>query len=345
MKALTTTATLALLTATPLMADHHHNPADTISALVGHAASYSHFAPELPEMRARISQINTEFGLHVSEIEPNLHFVTDQIYQSAFLVTDEGVVVLDAPASFGPRLRQVIAMVAPDQPITHLIYSHAHVDHNGAAATFADIEGLTVVGAAGNVELATALAHRGLLAPTKTFEDTLDLTIGGVPINLQTAAYHAEDTDVIIHLPEQEFLMAIDTITPGEVPFMNFGATTDLHGYIESYDTFLEYDFTHFLSGHVSVLGNRDDVLLNRAYVHDVHDTVMDLMPGFLDRMGQAMELVNFEHGNLSYRMAIEGVRDDCTAQIISRWQDKLSVVDVWADSHCETVVLYAIMH
>ena len=31
--------------------------------------------------------------------------------------------------------------------------------------------------------------------------------------------------------------------------------------------------------------------------------------------------------------------------EIIARWKDRLSVVDVWADSHCEAMVLYYIMH
>jgi hypothetical protein len=39
--------------------------------------------------------------------------------------------------------------------------------------------------------------------------------------------------------------------------------------------------------------------------------------------------------------VAIETVRRDCAKQIIDRWKSKLSVVDVWADSHCETVILH----
>jgi hypothetical protein len=41
----------------------------------------------------------------------------------------------------------------------------------------------------------------------------------------------------------------------------------------------------------------------------------------------------------------MENVRKDCATQIIDRWKGRLSVVDVWADSHCETVILHAIMH
>jgi hypothetical protein len=112
-----------------------------------------------------------------------------------------------------------------------------------------------------------------------------------------------------------------------------------------SFETFLSYDFEHFLSGHVSVLGNRQDVETARDYAHDVRDTVYDLWPGFMDLFMANMELTEFQHGNLAYRMTMEEIRDECAGEIIERWQGTLSVVDLWADSHCETVVMHAIMH
>jgi len=325
--------------------ENQHNPANAISVEIDHPDSFRHFAPVLPATRAKAAEINTEFGLHVSEIEPRLFFLTDLIYQSAVLVTDAGVVVLDAPPSFGKGHRAAIEMVAPGVPITHLIMSHAHADHNGGGHSFADIDGLTVIAASANAE---SLAHnplRGVPTPTQTFDEQLALTIGGVPVALQTASFHAEDTDVIIHLPDQRFLMAIDTITPGEAPFMNFGATSNFAGYLESFETLLAYDFEHFLSGHVSVLGNRDDLLLAQAYTMDVRETIYGLMPGFNDRMISAMRLVEFQNDNLAYRIAMEQIRDECTAGVIERWESRLSVVDLWAHSHCETVLLHAVTH
>lgn len=322
-----------------------HNPANTISTDVDHPDSFRHFAPELPQMRARAAEINTDFGLHVSEIEPGLFFVTDLIYQSAFAVTETGVVVFDAPPSFGERLRMAIEMSAPGVPITHFVLSHKHADHNGGGFAFADIEGLEVIAAEASADSLAENPLRGVLTPTETFEDALSLTVGGLQIELQTANFHANDTDVMIHLPEQKFLMAVDTITPGEAPFMNFGATSNLEGYMESFDTFLSYDFEHFLSGHVSVLGTRQDVETARDYAHDVRDTVYGIWPEFMDRFMAHMELTEFQHGNLAYRLTMEEIRDECATEIIDRWAETLSVVDLWADSHCETVVLHAIMH
>ena len=226
-----TIACLAILNpAVPVLADGtgsdvRHNTANAIQLDPDHPDSFRRFAPELPAMLDRVPAINTEWGLHVSEIEPGLFFVTDLIYQSAFLVTDAGVVVFDAPPSFGEGLRAAIEATAPDVPITHLIMSHGHSDHNAGGFNFADVPDLTVVAAREVAETLAAQPLPGVLTPTRTFDEALDLLIGGVPISLRTAHFHAEDTDVIIHLPEQAFLMAIDTITPGEAPFMNFGAT------------------------------------------------------------------------------------------------------------------------
>jgi glyoxylase-like metal-dependent hydrolase (beta-lactamase superfamily II) len=332
-------------TAATALAGREHNPANTIAAEQHHPDSFRHFAPELASMRERAAQINTAFGLHVSEIEPGLFFVTDLIYQSAFLVTDEGVVVFDAPPSFGENLRAAIELKAPGVPITNVIMSHAHADHTGGGHTFADIGGLTVLAAAENAASLAENPLRGVLTPTETFDEALALTIGGVPIELQTANFHSVDTDVMIYLPEQRFLMAVDTITPGEAPFMNFGGTSNLAGYMASFETLLSYDFEHFLSGHVSVLGNRQDVIAARDYAFDVWNTVFDLWPSFGERFVGNMELTAFQHGNLAYRMAMESVRDACASQIIERWEGTLSAVDLWADSHCETVILHAIMH
>ena len=343
---LTSVACFAFLTATAQVhAGDGHNTANTIRLEQDHPDSFRHFAPELPQMRARVSPINTPSGLHVSEIEPGLFFVTDQIYQSAFLVTQAGVVVFDAPPSFAERLRLEIDSAAPGTPITHLIMSHGHSDHNGGGFAFADVPNLSVIAAN---EVAATLEVQplpGILSPTKTFADSLAFSVGGVPIELQAAHYHAEDTDVMIYLPQQKFLMAIDTITPGEAPFMNFGATTNVNAYFASFESFLAYDFEHFLSGHVSILGTRADVIAARDYAWDVRDTVAELMPTFHDRMMQGLAAVDFQNANLAYRYAIESIRDDCSAKIIERWQTKLSVVDLWADSHCETTTVYNIMH
>lgn len=321
------------------------NTANVISLDPEHANSYTTFAPELESTLARTPQLDPDTQLYVEEIEPNLFYVTGGIYQSAFLKTDEGVVVLDAPPSFAHKLPAIIGEKAPDLPITHLIYSHGHTDHVGGAAVFGDVEGLEVVATA---NVAVSIAEDGaptILQPTMTYEGEYELTVGDEVIELKSATFHAEDEDAIIYLPKQKFLMAVDTITTGEVPFMNFGATTDIGEYLNMFDELLTYDFDYLLSGHLSILANRDDVLENKAYAYDVQAAVLTRMQTFQQRFGETLAAMEFRNGNLAYRSAIEQIRGECSAEIIQKWQDQLSAVDIWADSHCQTMILYYIMH
>src|SRR5919112_400014 len=74
-------------------------------------------------------------GYLVEEIRDDLFWVTEGAYNTIFLVTDEGVVAIDAPPTIGKNYLKAISEVT-DKPITHVIYSHAHIDHIGAAGMF-----------------------------------------------------------------------------------------------------------------------------------------------------------------------------------------------------------------
>ena len=71
-------------------------------------------------------------GYRLQELGSGLYMVTDNAYQSMFLVHDSGVVVVDAPPSYAAHIPKAIAEVT-DLPITHLVYSHSHADHIGGA--------------------------------------------------------------------------------------------------------------------------------------------------------------------------------------------------------------------
>ena len=53
-----------------------------------------------------------EQGYYVGRVERNLFWVTDGTYQSAFLATDEGIVLFDAPPTIGHNLRRAVDEIA-----------------------------------------------------------------------------------------------------------------------------------------------------------------------------------------------------------------------------------------
>ena len=320
------------------------NTANVVGLDPKDANSYRSFAPILAKTTARKPQLDPVTQMYVEEVKPNLFYVTDGIYQSAFLKTGAGVIVFDAPPSFAWKLPEIIAQHSPDEAIKYLVYSHGHTDHVGGASAFSDVQGLQVVAPLKVAETIKEGGNSNILPPTKTFQDQYEFSLGVEKVELKTAAFHSEDVDVIIYVPKQKFIMAVDTITPGEAPFMDFGVTADIGEYIKFFDEVLLYDFDIILSGHVSILGNRADVVVGRDYVFDVRDTILKAMPTFLGKFGTVFEAFGYTNDNLAYRSAIESVRGECSAEIIDRWKDRLSVVDVWADSHCEKMILYYIM-
>jgi glyoxylase-like metal-dependent hydrolase (beta-lactamase superfamily II) len=336
------TATCACATAPQSAA---RDTANTVSLDPNTPDSYRAFAPELARTLARAPKIESNTGVHANEVKPDLFWVTDGIYQSAFVRTGEGIIVFDAPASLADKLPGVIASHANGEPVRVLLYSHSHADHIGGSRAFADVAGLSVVAPASVAAAIRGDAHPGILAPNVTFEAEHMFSLGREHVEIRTASFHSENTDAIIYVPRQKFIVAVDTMTPGDVPYANFGSTSKFAGDVAFFDEIMRYDFDTILTGHTAVLGTRDDVVVNREYVHDVRDTALRGMKVMLPTFEQRFATLDHKNGNLAYRMAIETVRGDCTRQIVDRWTVRLSVVDVWAHTHCETVIQYAIMH
>ena len=101
------------------------------------AADLSDYAP-IPQ--SALGPALNEQGYYVGRVERNLYWVTDGVYNSAFLTTPDGVVLFDAPPSIGHNLRRAVDEIAAangvTNQVTHLVYSHHHADHGSAASLF-----------------------------------------------------------------------------------------------------------------------------------------------------------------------------------------------------------------
>src|SRR5258705_3554505 len=81
-----------------------------------------------------------EQGYYVGRVERNLYWVTDGVYQAAFLTTTDGVVLFDAPPSIGHNLQRAIVEIAQangvSNKVTYLVHTHHHADHAGPSSPF-----------------------------------------------------------------------------------------------------------------------------------------------------------------------------------------------------------------
>lgn len=138
--------------------------------------------------------------------------------------------------------------------------------------------------------------------------------------------------------------MAVDALAPGYAPFKDFGITADVGKYISSFEDILKYDFDFILTGHLSFLGNRADVVETRDYVRDVEAAVINAITTkpLPVRFGETFAAMgNAANGYLVFRYVIESVAKECSARVIDKWKHRLAAVDVWADGHCETMLLH----
>ena len=160
--------------------------------------------------------VDPKLGYGVSKTADQFYVVTDGIWQSGFLVTQDGVVLLDAPASFGAKLPEIVGTIT-DRPITHLIYSHAHQDHTGAAGTLKRaIPSLTIVAHERVGAYLLDMADPSRPIPNETFRGSRTLKVGGQVIELdEVGPYHSVEADLFISLHRQGVLYAIDSYTPG----------------------------------------------------------------------------------------------------------------------------------
>src|SRR5580692_5786019 len=72
--------------------------------------------PVLPAVRAKYWDIDPAVGYGVKNLGNGVYALSDNGWQSAFLVTDAGVIVFDAPASYGKHIPEAIAKVT-NKPI------------------------------------------------------------------------------------------------------------------------------------------------------------------------------------------------------------------------------------
>ena len=80
-------------------------------------ASGADSAADLPDYapvpRSALGPALNDQGYYVGRVERNLYWVTDGVYQAAFLTTRDGVVLFDAPPTIGHNLQRAVERSPP----------------------------------------------------------------------------------------------------------------------------------------------------------------------------------------------------------------------------------------
>jgi glyoxylase-like metal-dependent hydrolase (beta-lactamase superfamily II) len=292
--------------------------------------------PALPDYapvpRSALGPALNDRGYHVGRVERNLYWVTDGTYQAAFLTTPEGVVLFDAPPTIGHNLQRAIDEVAAangvSNRVTHLVYSHHHADHAGAASLFD-----TNVVRIGHEETRRLLLRDddpARPAPTETFQDRRTLDIGGERIQLAWHGPNHSPDNSYIHLPDHNTLMLVDIVNPGWAPVYLSNLTEDIPGYIQAPATALSYPWKHFIGGHLGRLGTRDDVRLHQQYMADIAASVRTSLPTvdptpYFQKYGDNVWA--------AVKGYLDALADSAAAPVIDKYTGVLAAADVFTPS------------
>jgi glyoxylase-like metal-dependent hydrolase (beta-lactamase superfamily II) len=280
-----------------------------------------------------------EHGYYVGRVERNLFWVTDGTYQSAFLLTNEGVVLFDAPPTIGHNLRRAVDEMAKAEGVsnivTHLVYSHHHADHAGAANLFGgDIVRI------GHEETRRLLQRDNdptRPAPEVTFKDNYTLKVGGERVELAFLGPNHSPDNIFIHFPDHDALMLIDIVNAGWVPIYNLNLSEDVPGYIDAPKHALAYPWQHYIGGHLGRLGTRDDIALHQQYVADIVESAQAAL-------GAVDPTPYFVKYGANVWAGVGGYLDQVTAQasqpVIAKYTGVLAAADVEAFTYSTTFTI-----
>jgi len=281
-----------------------------------------------PIPRSALGPALNEQGYYVGRVERNLYYVTDGVYQSAFLTTRDGVVLFDAPPTIGGNLRRAVDEIAAangvTNQVTHLVYSHHHDDHTGAASLF-DGDVVRI----GHEETRRLLERDNNPArplPEITFADQYTLDVGGERVELAWHGPNHSPDNIYIHFPGHDTLMFIDVVNAGWVPIYNVNLSEDVPGYMAAPPIALSYPWTHFICGHLGRLATREDVAVHQAYIADIEASAREALA--------SVNPVPFyvaagENAWAGVKAHLDAVTERAAAPVVAKYTGVLAAADI----------------
>jgi glyoxylase-like metal-dependent hydrolase (beta-lactamase superfamily II) len=277
-------------------------------------------------------------GYLVQEIRDHLYWVTDGSYNTMFLVTEKGVVAVDAPPSIGKNYLKAIAEVT-NKPIAYVIYSHAHLDHIGAAGIFP--KNATYIAqqeTAGELQRAKSVAKNASMVPpipTVSFSKNYTLQIGNQTLNLDYYGNNHLPGNIFIYAPKQKVLMLVDIVFPGWVPFPYLAIAKDVAGFIKAHDIALNnYDFNTIVAGHLTRLGARNDVIIHKEFVSDLEKAASKANQEVLFSK-VAQQVGSFDNPWLLFSKYIDAINENCVKDMLPKWGNRIGGAEQFMSTHC----------
>lgn len=277
-------------------------------------------------------------GYRTEALGAGAFLVTDGVYQAMLVAHADGLVLVDAPPSIGPKLLQAAAEVAPGKKITHLVYSHAHIDHIGFAAEIRKSNpGLIIVAHEETQRLLARAKDPKRPVPGETFAGTAKpfvLDVGGQSLRLEYPGPNHEPGNIEIYHDASKTLMLVDVVFPGWMMWRRFALAQDIPGYFEVVRSLNgKYDYKALIGGHVNRTGTKDDVATQLAFMTDVHAAASEGLA--TTKMGEGLSAEDATNPWAVFDNYIDRVTIHCVNAVTPKWKNRLAGFDVFIYDQC----------
>ena len=286
---------------------------------------------------AKGPSIDPAKGYRTQELGRGLYMLTDNVYQAMFVVHDQGVVLADVPPPLAAFITKAIREVT-GKPITHIIYSHAHIDHIGAAGELVATlprKPLIIAHEETHGILSRARDPKRPL-PGVTFRDKYTLKVGGQRLDLSYHGNGHEPGNIFIMAPEQRTLMVVDVIFPGWMPWRRLALAQDIPGYFKQVEKIQSMDFDWLVSGHVARVGTKSDVATQHEFLQDLKEAAGKALQS--TALGEGMDVRDQSNPWAVFDNYIDRVAVQCVNALTPKWAPRLAAFDVYIWDQCFTM-------
>lgn len=279
---------------------------------------------------ARGPAVNPDTGYRLQDLGDGLYMVTDNIYQSMFLVYDRGVVVVDAPPNYARQIPRAIAEVTKN-PVTHVIYSHSHLDHIGGVTALGGHP--TIIAHEETARLLKRAADPNRPLPTITFKDSHVVNVGGKKLELSYHGDAHEPGNIFINAPAQQVLMVVDIAFPGWMPWRRFAVAHDVPGHFDQVELIRQLPWVTLVGGHVARTGTHADVDLQSEFNQDIKAAASKALTS--TKPGETLNPADRSNAWAGYDNYIDRVAIQCVNSMTPKWSQKLAAFDVYIWDQC----------
>lgn len=221
-------------------------------------------------------------------------------YNSMFIVTDEGVIVIEPVNSkHAAGMLEAIRSVT-DQPVKFLLHSHNHWDHSNGGNVFREA-GATIIAHEEAFAWMKGNPHPDLALPDESWSgDKFEITLGGTTLELHYFGMNHGLGMTVFLLPKEKVAYIADIVTPNRVLFA-IVPDFNIKEWLRTLDEVAKLDFEQAVYSHSasgSPIGTKEDVTLTSAFITDMQAAIgaeFQKGTGFTDIPG-AVKLPKYEH-------------------------------------------------